>query len=160
MALKKEVRKTSAVRGRKASTPDKSGVKSTGVHKRLLCAHRLTLPRNWETHCLTLARDGASEAELRAALGISRTKFDQLLKESQPFALVMEYCRDLSQAWWERQGRENLQTKGFQTTLWNLNMKHRYGWGEQQNDPTSSAEAIAARVALFLDDLDMRVRPS
>lgn len=187
MALKKEVRHTSAVRERKTVTAKSDSVKRDSVKRDGLKSNsvksaktksttskaslpktyssipgvqRSCLPRNWETHCLQLATDGASEAELRAALGISRTKYDQLVKESAPFALIIERCRDLSLAWWERQGRENLQTKGFQTTLWNINMKQRYGWGEQQGDPTNAAEAIALRVAMFLDDLDTRVRPS
>jgi hypothetical protein len=37
----------------------------------------------------------------------------------------------MSHAWWESQGRINLKTKGFNTSLWTINMKNRFGWSEK-----------------------------
>lgn len=37
----------------------------------------------------------------------------------------------LSEAWWEEHGRLNLHNREFNSVLWYMNMKNRFGWRDR-----------------------------
>lgn len=83
---------------------------------------------------IELMQKGASKAEVAADLGISRDTLHEWEKDpNKPeFSDAIKRGEELSQAWWMRMGRENLQNKDFSATLWYMNMKNRFGWRDKQ----------------------------
>lgn len=68
-----------------------------------------------------------SVVEMAASIGVSRNALERNWTEANPeFMTALEEARDLSQAWWERQGRENLTTGGFQSSLYSRSMAARF----------------------------------
>lgn len=90
------------------------------------------LPRSWKTKVLDLMMSGGSQVEVRAALDISNDLYYRLLKDESEFSETIKKGLLLSEAWWERQGRENLANKNFSPVLWYMNMKNRFGWKDKQ----------------------------
>lgn len=89
------------------------------------------LPDDWKESVTILAKEGASIVELSAELGISRDTFYRLSKDDQEFADTVKRCKELSEVWWERQGRTALRDKEFSYVGWYMNMKNRFGWRDK-----------------------------
>lgn len=90
------------------------------------------LPEGWRDFVIDLYRDGASDVEIRAELDITEGTFYRLLSEEDEFFQTIKRGRLLSQLWWERNGRINLHSTTFNSTLWYMNMKNRFGWRDKQ----------------------------
>lgn len=89
------------------------------------------LPKDWDKKILALSNEGASIIELAVALGISRDTFYEMSKREPIFSDTIKGCKELSEAWWEKQGRTNLTNKEFNYTGWYMNMKNRHGWKDK-----------------------------
>lgn len=85
----------------------------------------------WQLDLLDLYGQGGSDVEAAKLLKITFARFEQLYLENPSFAAMIDNCRTLSQAWWVEQARKNLWNKDFNVTLWNFNMKNRYGWADK-----------------------------
>ena len=76
--------------------------------------------------------NGGSLAEASREMGVSRSTFNRWMKGTDiiknDFREVINLGKEASEAWWMRQGRENLETRGFNSNLWLLNMVNRFGW--------------------------------
>lgn len=101
-------------------------MKRTGKFKKEMC----------ET-VVSLMGEGASIVEVSAELGIHRDTFYEWIDDKsnyyQPdFAHAVGEGRQLSQAWWEKNGRINLQNPKFNYTGWYMNMKNRFGWTDKK----------------------------
>lgn len=92
------------------------------------------LPENWKAKALTYYESGASDVEIRVHClgGICHETWERLLAEEPKFSEAIKMGRDMSKAWWESNGRLNLQNKDFSSTLWYMNMKNRFGWADKQ----------------------------
>jgi hypothetical protein len=90
------------------------------------------LPQNWEEDILKEAKVGASIVELAVMLDISRTTFYSLCDRDENFLDTVKKCKRLSEAWWKKQGRTQLENKDFSYTGWYMNMKNRFGWADKQ----------------------------
>ena len=97
-------------------------------------------------------REGASDVEVAALLGVPKKKFDQMYDEITDFARVIDMGRTLAHAWWVRAGRKYILDKNFQTTMWGFNMKNRYGWADKvdmgERESTMPTDVDAARAEL------------
>lgn len=75
---------------------------------------------------------GGTIAEVAREMGINRSTFHRWAnstdREKQNFRNVVEVGKEAAEAWWIRQGRENLETRGFNHGLWLMNMVNRFGW--------------------------------
>ena len=91
------------------------------------------LKPGWKTKILEMMSNGAGECEVVAEIiGSSYRAWLRLQEEDKEFRKVVQFGRVLAQAWWERRGRENLESRYFQTGLWSMNMKNRFGWTDRQ----------------------------
>lgn len=77
---------------------------------------------------IDLGREGASKAEMAANIGINRDTFAEWEKTNHEFSEAVKEAVQLSQAWWEEQGRKATfgGVEGFNATAWIFNMKNRF----------------------------------
>lgn len=92
---------------------------------------------------IELMSQGASKVEVCAELGISReTLYDWCDTESprfnKGFSDTVKKGQELSEAWWEREGRTSLRDKDFSYTGWYMNMKNRFKWADNQNNTNTN----------------------
>ena len=75
---------------------------------------------------------GGTIIEASRLMGINRSTFNRWSKstdkEKQKFRGVVEIGKEAAEAFWIRQGRENLENKSFNHGLWLMNMVNRWGW--------------------------------
>ena len=75
---------------------------------------------------------GGTIVEASRLMGINRSTLHRWAtgkdKEKQKFREVVEIGKEAAEAWWIRQGRDNLETRGFNHGLWLMNMVNRFGW--------------------------------
>lgn len=75
-----------------------------------------------------------SQKAVAAAIGVGYSTLKLIKKRDPAMAAAMETGLDLSQAWWEEQGRINLHNPKFQWTGWIFNMKNRFGWSDRRTE--------------------------
>lgn len=86
---------------------------------------------------LKLYSEGADDVEVRAYIWEERGTFShglwyRWLEEETQFSQIIEKGRELSKAWWYRNGRTNLKDKDFNYTGWYMQMKNRHNWRDKQ----------------------------
>jgi hypothetical protein len=97
----------------------------------------LDLPEDWYNSVLDLYKSGASDVEIKAWIYEQRGSFsndlwDRWIKEEIEFSETIKIGKILSEAWWSKTGRKNLENKEFSFTGWYMNMKNRFGWKDKQ----------------------------
>lgn len=97
---------------------------------------------DWDA-LIALYGEGASDPEIARALGVTMSRFYQLIEESPAFSNFVERGRTLSMAWWYEMGRKGLFKEKFNSGLYNFNMKNRHGWADKvdTNDTTNKEPA-------------------
>ena len=83
-----------------------------------------SLKRGWQAIALELYKQGGSDAEVMAKLGVSKTIFDNMLAndEDEMFSQIIINGRTVALAWWLEAGRINLENKAFNYSGWLANM--------------------------------------
>lgn len=111
------------------------------------------LPENWQEQILGLYSAGCSDYEVMHEMRLHSRLFRQLMTDPE-FAEVIEFGRQASRAWWEKQGRVNLQNKDFNAGLWRINVQARLGWSDKYSvhDSDDSFEK-----ALNNDELEQQI---
>lgn len=89
------------------------------------------LPSNWQQTVIDMMAQGASKVEVKAELDISNDLFERWVKEEPVFSDTIKKGQVLSNAWWEKKARTNLENNQFNSTLWYMNMKNRFGWRDK-----------------------------
>ncbi len=103
------------------------------------------LPDGWKDKVCALAAEGGSEVEMRVELGLCISTFYKFMETEKEFSETIKKASDLCRVWWERKGRKNLDGKEFNSTLWYMNMKNRFGWADKQEskvDHTTGGKEI------------------
>jgi len=104
------------------------------------------LPKDWEKKILREAKQGASIVELAVILDISRDTYYRLSEDHEYFFDIVKKCKELSEVWWLRQGRKQLENKDFSYTGWYMNMKNRFGWADKQETKQETSGKIEIKV--------------
>ena len=93
---------------------------------------------------IELMRDGRSIYEVAAELGVAKKTLYNWADAHEEFLHAKRLGEELSQAWWERQGRENLinryQSDSLNASLWYMNMKNRFGWRDKIEQETTGKD--------------------
>lgn len=89
---------------------------------------------------IEMGEQGYSVVEMAAELGVNRSSLEAEWPEKHPsFSEAFTQARQKSQAWWERQGRENVVMepgKGtFNASMWSRSMAARFprDWRESKD---------------------------
>jgi len=102
--------------------------------------------QGWKDEILTLYKKGASDVEVKCLISehcdsISDDLWYRWMEEEPEFSGTIKRGKLLSQVWWEKKGRKNLENKDFSFTGWYMNMKNRFNW-KDKTDFTSGDEPV------------------
>lgn len=97
------------------------------------------MPNDWEERVLELYSEGASNVEIKAYFytvvgSFSESLWTRWMNEEPKFSQTIKIGLALSKAWWEKKGRTSLDEPKFQTGLYQINMRNRFGWDEKKED--------------------------
>ena len=77
-------------------------------------------------------------------MGISRSTFHAWITGTdalkKPFREVVKLGKEASEAWWIQQGRENIDNRSFNNSLWALNMVNRFNWNSNKKEEKKEIE--------------------
>ncbi len=107
----------------------------------------IELPEGWYNEVLDLYKEGASDVEIKAWIYNVRGSFSndlwtRWIAEEPEFSETIKTGKILSEAWWAKSGRTNLENKDFSFTGWYMNMKNRFGWKDKQEVEQSGGVTI------------------
>jgi hypothetical protein len=95
------------------------------------------LADDWKEQIFIESSEGASIIELSVLLDISKDTFYALAEREADFSDAIKKCKQLSESWWVKKGRKNLENKEFSYTGWYMNMKNRFNWADKQETKVS-----------------------
>ena len=101
----------------------------------------------YDQRIIEVMREGASLVEFVAEIGVTRESAYEWARVHPSFSYAFTRARELCQAWWEKQGRENLSDefhdgsgKKFNDRLWNKNVSCRFRDDWTDNKPDEGAK--------------------
>jgi transposase len=109
-----------------------------------------------------MGAEGYSVVEMAAEIGVNRSTLEKEWPEANPeFSQAFTQSRQLSQAWWERQGRMNLlipQGGGtFQASVWSRSMAARFPADWREKSVTELTGANGGPVQIVADAHDEKL---
>lgn len=78
--------------------------------------------------------EGMSIAEVCRELGVNWQAFNDYRLKYPEFSLAIKNGEFASRGWWEGEGRKNIDNKEFNSGLWYMNMKNRFGWRDKPEE--------------------------
>ena len=112
-------------------------MKKVGRPKSTFQDAKKDFPDNWYDIILNEYSEGASDVEIKALIWSWRKSFsndlwDRWILEEVEFSETIKIGKLLSEAWWKKSGRKNLNNKDFSYTGWYMNMKNRFNWADKK----------------------------
>jgi hypothetical protein len=115
----------------------------------------------WMEDVISLYSEGGDDVEVKALIAeksegrvkASNDLWSRWLIEEEVFSQTIKEGRLISNAWWNRQGRKNLQNKDFSFTGWYMNMKNRFNWTDR-NDTTTGGEKLPTSTTVVFKKYD------
>ena len=97
-------------------------------------------------------RKGAAIEELPFYLEVCLDTIYEWSQKYDDFSEALNQGRSFSRALWMIKGRENLDSDTFNSTLWYMNMKNRFGWRDKtENNINVTLDDSTERVANIID---------
>jgi len=106
------------------------------------------LPKDWKDIYFKLATEGASDASLYTAAGLTRRRHESLTRTDEDYKEWFIYCHEVSTAYWEDFGRVMCRRKDYNSATYNMIMMNRCGWtnnGQKKADDEEKPEAPAEK---------------
>ena len=106
---------------------------------------------------IELGMQGASKVEIAFELGVRRMTLENWASEHPDFLDALTHAKEAEQVWWEREGRTNLKTQGFQSSMWSRSMAARFpdDWREtsrhEQTGPGGGPIQVAKVERVIID---------
>lgn len=110
-------------------------------------------------------KNGYSDVEVCESLGVTLKQYNSLYDSSDAFAQLVDYGRTVAHAWWMSKARSNLNERSFNTSLYIMVMKNRYGWADKiessalDGSDQQSAKELKNRLEKELPKLLKQLRP-
>jgi hypothetical protein len=107
---------------------------------------------------IELGKEGYSKAEIAAELEVERKTLDNWGNEYPEFLHAMTRARELSLAWWDSQGRNNICNRDFNANAYRLQVCNRFpdDWRDQQRlelsgsvKPVDDAASLQTALRLY-----------
>lgn len=98
---------------------------------------------------LEFGREGMSVVEMAAEIGVSRNSLEERWPAAhEEFREAFARARELSQAWWERQGRVGLTAERFNAQVYSRSMAARFpkDWRESKEQRVTGADGGAVQI--------------
>ena len=98
---------------------------------------------------LEFGREGMSVVEMAAEIGVSRNALEERWPQAhEEFREAFARARELSQAWWERQGRVGLTAERFNAQVYSRSMAARFpkDWRESKEQRVTGADGGAVQI--------------
>lgn len=109
------------------------------------------LPDDWENKIIELSNEGASITEIACFLEISKNTLTALTERNPDFLIAIKRCKLLCETWWEKKGRTEMENKDFNSTLWYMNMRNRFGWADKQINENKNESTLNISVSKDLN---------
>lgn len=111
---------------------------------------------------IELGREGYSVMEMAAEVGVHRETLEENWPRDYPeFSEAFTQARQLSQAWWERQGRVNLLLAPgagtFNGSVWSRSMAARFPKDWREKTETALTGANGGPVQIIASDHDEKL---
>lgn len=83
---------------------------------------------------IELGKQGMSPHEMGLEMGFARSTLVKWTDEHPEFSAAFNEAQQFAQAWWEKQGRIQLENRDFNAGLWKQNMAPRFraDWTDKQ----------------------------
>lgn len=96
---------------------------------------------------IPLLKQGMSIEEIGLELDVGYSTIYKWMDLYPEFREAIKKGREFSHGWWLKAGRENLAGKDFNSGLWFMNMKNRFGWrNEQKEDVNESTKSLIEKI--------------
>jgi hypothetical protein len=89
---------------------------------------------------ILLMKEGASLTEVAFLLDIARSTLYRWKDIYPDFSDAIKEGKAFAKGWWMNNGRININNKEFNSVLWYMNMKNRFGWKDKQESSVSVTE--------------------
>lgn len=95
-----------------------------------------------------LGMNGASKVEIAFELGVTRNTLDNWAAEYPEFLSAITRAKEAEQVWWEREGRANLKTQGYQSSMWSRSMAARFPdeWRESTKQDVNQTGSMTVQI--------------
>jgi hypothetical protein len=110
-----------------------------------------------QAHCakvIELGKNGASIVEMAHEIGVVKQTLYDWERAHPEFMDALTRARDASQVWWERKGRENLNSSGFAQAMWSRSMAARFpeDWREVSRKELTGKDGEPIKTQELNDD--------
>lgn len=94
---------------------------------------------------ISLGSEGRSKTEIAFEIGVVRQTLDEWAAKYPDFSDALTRAKQAEQVWWEREGRTNLKTMGYQSSMWSRSMAARFPdeWRESSKQELSGPNGTA-----------------